>query len=118
MRSLSDGDRVRANILRALYKESKGYASNTGGALACSTCGCLDIEVTGWIGANTGTPTGDEGPSAQVWCPDCETHDDDGFCCLAIRRGRVVCESGHEPDCAAASNVHRGTKWDEKAAQS
>lgn len=38
----------------------------------CPECGCTDIQFTAWVHANTGEPTGDEGPTDDTWCPQCE----------------------------------------------
>lgn len=39
----------------------------------CAECGCADIEVTAWVSLNTGEVVdGGDGPTDQVWCPECE----------------------------------------------
>jgi hypothetical protein len=40
---------------------------------ACEECGCTDIQVTAWIEFNTHAIQGDDGPTDQVWCPQCES---------------------------------------------
>lgn len=40
--------------------------------LLCSECGCEDIQATAWIHANTGEVLNDDGPTDQLWCPECE----------------------------------------------
>jgi hypothetical protein len=41
--------------------------------LRCSACGSDDIQATAWIHANTGEVINDDGPTDQLWCPDCES---------------------------------------------
>ena len=38
----------------------------------CGECGSADIQATAWIHVNTGEVVNDEGPTDQLWCPDCE----------------------------------------------
>ncbi len=44
--------------------------SNT--ILVCSQCGCLDCEVTSWVGANTNAISESDAPVEGAWCPVCE----------------------------------------------
>ena len=104
--SPTTADRVRVNLLRALYKESQGHASNVGGVWACSVCGCLDVQIAAWRIVNTGEVTEDEGPCDDLWCPSCETHrSESSACVLRINDGRVVCTECI--DCRAPDLVHR-----------
>ena len=42
---------------------------------ACAQCGCTDVQETAWIEMNGGMLLGDEGPTEQHWCPQCEEDD-------------------------------------------
>jgi hypothetical protein len=39
---------------------------------ACDECGCTDIQATAWIHLNTGAVLSDDGPTDQIWCPQCD----------------------------------------------
>lgn len=38
---------------------------------ACPDCHCTDVEMSAWVTVNDELPTGDEGPTDQVYCPQC-----------------------------------------------
>jgi hypothetical protein len=40
----------------------------------CPECGGTDVNGTAWIHLNTNEDTGDEPPTDDYWCPDCEDH--------------------------------------------
>ena len=42
---------------------------------ACPDCGCTDIETSAWVSVNTNKPTNDEGPTDEVYCPQCDSED-------------------------------------------
>lgn len=119
MSRLTPDERARAKVFRdELARLKRHYKRDHDGTLlACSTCGCLDIQLTAWVEANSGEPTGDEGPSADVWCPECETHTDDGFCIVELKHGRVVASDFGcrcpDLDCRAVKGLHTGTKYDQ-----
>jgi hypothetical protein len=43
----------------------------------CAECGSIEIEVSAWTSQMTGEDTGTDGPTDQIWCAECETHDSD-----------------------------------------
>lgn len=49
----------------------------------CGECGSTDIQGTAWVTVNSGEVVEDDGPTDQIWCPecdhDCSTVEDFGF---------------------------------------
>jgi len=45
----------------------------------CAKCKSEDVECTAWVGMNTDQlmGSGSEGPTGQVWCPECENDNAD-----------------------------------------
>lgn len=46
-------------------------------AVCCDRCGSIDIQLSAWVDALTDLDVGDDGPTDQGWCAQCETHDTD-----------------------------------------
>ena len=42
---------------------------------ACPDCGCTDLGTSAWVSVNTNQPTNDEGPTDEVYCPQCDSED-------------------------------------------
>ena len=60
---------MKAEALKAAYADK----------LVCFRCGSPECEVTAWYHVNSErvTASGNDGPTAEIWCPVCETHDTD-----------------------------------------
>ena len=40
----------------------------------CPECGSDEIQAPAWVDLHTGLDTGDEGPTSDYWCCNCEDH--------------------------------------------
>ena len=61
----NDGDRLTGAAPQPRQKEKFPR-------FLCGECGSADIQSTAWTVVNTGEVVNDDGPTDQIWCPDCE----------------------------------------------
>lgn len=63
-----------ARLIAEILNENAGrfFDSARGPIAVCKTCGSDRVHTAEWVETNTGRLTGDDSPSVDPWCPDCD----------------------------------------------